>query len=139
MKKLLFTLATLLLLPSLSQAGNVYQECMDENYMTDAGLTKCANEEANRIMADAQKRVNTMAGHRYFKPWVDEKHNFKDFLNSWTAYRDYYCHLYGFAFTQNKDTYGALQEARCKITMNQQFRKDIESVVKTYQNTLPQY
>lgn len=139
MKKTFFTVLCLGLFSAFNAtAGEEYTRCLELNYQTNEGLVKCADEETARVMDDLNKRYGIVAGHKYFRPWNNASHSFADLKTAWLKYRDDYCNLLGYSLTHNKNMYGIVEEARCKLRETLRFQKDVETLVKNYQKTLTQ-
>lgn len=118
---------------TLNAKADLYQECLDKNYMSDKEMSGCNEAEADRIMAQIRKRMNSIAATNYFNNWNQNRKEFSALLNNWTVFRDKYCSLYGYTYTQGMGTISALQTSKCQIDMNKRFLNDIENVVKVYQ------
>lgn len=139
MKKTFFTVLCLGLLTAFNAAaGEEYTKCLDLNYQTYDGLAKCADEETARIMDSLNQRYGVVAGHKYFRPWNNASHSFADLKTAWLKYRDDYCNLLGYSLTHADNTYGTVEEARCKLRETISFQNDIETLVTNYQKTLTQ-
>lgn len=113
--------------------ADLYQECLDKNYMSDTEMAGCNKAEADRIMAQIRKRVNTIAATSYFNSWNQSRKDFSNLLADWSKFRDNYCDLYGYTYTQGMGTISKLQTTKCMIDMNKRFLDDVEMIVKIYQ------
>ena len=139
MKKLfLGVLCGGMLVAFTAQAGDEYGQCLELNFQTDAGLIKCAEQETTRVMSELDKRYAVVAGHKYFRPWNNDSHSFAALKTAWLKYRDDACNLLGYSLITGGDEYGKVEEVRCKLRETLRFQKDIETLVKNYQKTLPQ-
>ena len=85
-------------------------------------------------MAQVRKRVNSIAATSYFNDWNSSRKDLKQLMEDWETFRDKYCSLYGYTYTQGKGTISALQTAKCKINMNKRFLDDVEAIVNIYKD-----
>ena len=125
--------AALMMTTAINAHASLYEECLDKNYMSDNAMAGCNDDEANRIMAQIRKRMNSIAATRYFNNWASSKDDFNKLLSEWEKFRDDYCSLNGYAYTQGKGTISVLQTSKCRIDMNKRFLDDVEMIVKIYQ------
>lgn len=112
--------------------ADLYQECLDKNYMNDKEMAKCNDDEATRIMGEIRKKMNSIAATSYFNNWDPSKKEFKDLLNNWETLRNQYCDLFGYTFTQGTGSISDLQTSKCNVDMNKRFLDDLESIVNVY-------
>ena len=115
-----------------SAQADLYQECLDKNYMSDKEMARCNDDEATRIMGEIRKKVNSMAATNYFNNWDPAKKNFKVLLSNWDNLRNEYCDLYGYTYTQGLGTISILQTSKCNLDMNKRFLDDLENIVNIY-------
>lgn len=112
-----------------------YSDCMAKATI-DQEIVMCNNAEAARLMRNLQKRYNAISSNKYFSSWDDKTlsaaQNFQLLFRQWVDYRDKYCSLYGFTFTQGQGTLGSVQESQCLIDLTKHFAKDVESVIDVY-------
>ena len=94
--------------------ADLYQECLD-------------------IMGEIRKRMNSIAATSYFNNWNSSRKDFTQLLDNWVEFRDKYCDLYGYTYTQDLGTISNLQRTKCQIDMNKRFLDDVEAIVKIYQ------
>ena len=136
MQKKLGSLAAAFLLVAAAnaKAADLYEECLDKNYMSDTAMAGCSEDEALRVMAQVRKRVNSIAATSYFNDWKSSRKDLKQLMEDWETFRDKYCSLYGYTYTQGKGTISALQTAKCKINMNKRFLDDVEAIVNIYKD-----
>lgn len=133
MKKTLGCLAISFAALLATQAkADLYQECLDKNYMNDKEMAKCNDDEATRIMGEIRKKMNSIAATSYFNNWDPSKKEFKDLLNNWETLRNQYCDLFGYTFTQGTGSISDLQTSKCNVDMNKRFLDDLESIVNVY-------
>lgn len=113
--------------------ADLYQECLDKHYMSDNEMAGCNEAEADRIMGEIRKRMNSIAATSYFNNWNSSRKDFTQLLDNWVEFRDKYCDLYGYTYTQDLGTISNLQRTKCQIDMNKRFLDDVEAIVKIYQ------
>ena len=123
--------SSLALLPIQARA-DLYQECLDKNYMSDRDMASCNNDEATRIMGEIRKKMNSIASTGYFNNWSPSKKGFQEILQNWENLRDQYCDLYGYAYTQGMGTISVLNTSQCKVDMNQRFLTDLDNIINVY-------
>ena len=84
--------------------ADLYQECLDKHYMSDNEMAGCNEAEADRIMGEIRKRMNSIAATSYFNNWNSSRKDFTQLLDNWVEFRDKYCDLYGYTYTQDLGT-----------------------------------
>ncbi len=113
------TLCTCCLSIASASAADEYKKCMDENYMSDYGMTTCNNEEYDRKYATAKGIVNQLATSPYYQNWtsgnVGPEKQAQILLSQWEQYVDYFCNFYGYVFTQGEGTIYQLQMSQCRV------------------------
>lgn len=136
MRKQLYLLtAAAVLFGGTEAKADVYKDCLDKNYMSDQAMSTCTLQEAERVMRMIKQKYNALAANPYFKQWNANNSEFGNLINNWTQYRNQYCDLYGYTYTQGQGTISALQSASCVLNMNKQFLQDIEEINKIYQES----
>lgn len=136
MRKQLYLLtAAAVLFGGAEAKADVYKDCLDKNYMSDQAMATCTLQEAERVMRTIKQKYNALAANPYFKQWNANNSEFGNLINNWTQYRDRYCDLYGYTYTQGLGTISALQSAGCVLNMNKQFLQDVEEITKIYQES----
>lgn len=120
-----------------SSDDDVYNKCIENSGGGDQALTTCTLAEAERILKSVQQKYNSLASNAYFKGWTKENStvaaNFKSLYNDWLSYRNQYCSLYGFSFTQGEGSLGELSGAECVLEMTKRENKDMDAVIQNYQ------
>ena len=96
-------------------------------------MAGCNEAEADRIMGEIRKRMNWIDATSYFNNWNSSRKDFTQLLDNWVEFRDKYCDLYGYTYTQDLGTISNLQRTKCQIDMNKRFLDDVEAIVKIYQ------
>lgn len=114
--------------------ADLYQECLDKNYMSDKEMAKCSDDEAKRIMGEIRKKINSIAATSYFNNWAPSRKQYNDLLENWETFREQYCDLLGYTYTQGMGTISILQTATCNVDMNKRFLQDIENVINVYKD-----
>lgn len=112
-----------------------YDDCLAKA-TTDQDLVMCNDMESARLMRNLQKRYNAISTNKYFSSWDDKTlsaaQNFQLLFRQWVEYRDKYCSLYGFTFTQGEGTLGSVQQSQCMVDLTKRFAKDVESIISVY-------
>lgn len=130
----IFILAAGILTGSVVQAGE-YENCMAQA-PGDSDITKCNNAETARVMRSLQSRYNSLASNKYFTQWNDKtlasSQNFQMLLRQWVDYRDKYCSLYGYTFSQGQGTITEVQKSQCMLDLTNRFAKDVEAIIRIY-------
>lgn len=133
-------LITTLFLASMSVsasalAATTYDVCM-ANAQGDFDIAKCNNEEAAREMRKIQSRVSSLMTNKYFTQWNDQtlssSQNFQSLLKQWVDYRNKYCSLYSYTFSQGIGTITDVQKSQCMLDLTNRFSQNIEAIVKIY-------
>jgi len=130
--KLGYLAAVLLAVSAVEAKADLYQECLDKNYMSDTAMAGCGEDEAARVMVQIKKRMNSIAATAYFNNWNTDRKDFNNLLDDWEKFRDKYCSLYGYTYTQGQGTISSLQTSSCKVDMNERFLTDVEAIVNIY-------
>lgn len=112
--------------------ADLYQECLDKNYMSDKEMAKCSDDEATRIMGEIRKKINSIAATSYFNNWAPSRKQYNELLDNWDKFRSQYCDLLGYTYTQGMGTISILQTATCNVDMNNRLLQDIENVITVY-------
>lgn len=134
-KELCFLTAAAVMLGCFEARADVYKDCLDKNYMSDKAMATCTLQEADRVMKTIKQKYNALAANSYFKQWNAGNREFANLVTNWTQYRDRYCDLYGYTFTQGMGTISDLQSANCILNMNKSFLQDVEELNKIYQES----
>ena len=135
MRRKIGSLAVVLLtVAAVNAQADIYEECLDKNYMSVTAMAGCGEDEAVRIMTQVRKRVNSIAATNYFNDWNSNRKDLPQLMTDWETFRDKYCSLYGYTYTQGKGTISALQTAKCKIDMNKRFLDDVEAIINIYKD-----
>lgn len=102
-----------------ASAADEYKKCLDENYMSDYGMTTCNNQEYDRKFQVAKKIIKQLAGSPYYQGWVSgnigPEKQADDLISQWERYINYFCNFYGYVFTQGEGTIYQLQMAQCRV------------------------
>lgn len=129
------TFAAVLALSAAEARADQYQDCLAQA-PGDLGITRCNNEETARVMRKLQSRYNSVSSNKYFSNWNDKTlsaaQNFQQLLRQWTDYRDKYCSLYGYTFSQGVGTLTDVQKSQCSLDLTNRFAQDIEAIINIY-------
>lgn len=117
------------------RAADDYKTCMAQA-RGDSDIVECNNAETARVMRRLQSRYNALVRNKYFASWNDKTltpaQNFQLLFRQWVDYRDKYCSLYGYTFSQNQGTISKVQTSQCLLDLTNRFSKDVESVISVY-------
>ncbi len=131
-QKIGYLAAALITATAINAHASLYEECLDKNYMSDRAMAKCNEDEANTIMAQIRKRMNSIAATNYFNNWASSKDDYQKLLSDWERFRNNYCSLNGYAYSQGQGTISIYQSTKCLIDMNKRFLDDVEAIVNIY-------
>lgn len=80
--------------------------------------------------------MNSIAATSYFNNWNSSRKDFTQLLDNWVEFRDKYCDLYGYTYTQDLGTISNLQRTKCQIDMNKRFWTMLKQLSKSIRKTL---
>lgn len=132
---LLFSLVSVICLYSLNSKAAEYDVCLN-SARNDYDIAACNVDEATRLLRTANSKLATLAANPYFKNWDNPKQstsqNFKDFLDKWVLFRDQYCSLIGYTYSQGQGSISRISETKCSVDMTKRLVSDIDQVVSSY-------
>ena len=71
-----------------------------------------------------------------FTQWNDQtlssSQNFQTLLKQWIDYRNKYCSLYSYTFSQGIGTITDVQKSQCMLDLTNRFASNVEAIVKIY-------
>ena len=116
-------------------ASSDYDSCMN-NAQGDFDIAKCNNDEVSREMRKIQSRLSSIMTNKYFTQWNDQtlssSQNFQTLLKQWIDYRNKYCSLYSYTFSQGIGTITDVQKSQCMLDLTNLFASNVEAIVKIY-------
>lgn len=116
-------------------ASSDYDSCMN-NAQGDFDIAKCNNDEVSREMRKIQSRLSSIMTNKYFTQWNDQtlssSQNFQTLLKQWIDYRNKYCSLYSYTFSQGIGTITDVQKSQCMLDLTNRFASNVEAIVKIY-------
>ncbi len=116
-------------------AATAYEKCMS-GAPGDFDIINCNNAEVSRVMRKIQTRYSSLTTNKYFTRWNDQtlssSQNFQLLLQRWTEYRDKYCALYGYTFSQGIGTITNVQASQCRLDLTNRFAQDVEAIINIY-------
>ena len=137
MKKVFLTAAACGVLFAAGAKADEYQDCMSKA-VSDMAIIECNDNETTRLVRNVQTRYSALSGNKYFSGWNDQTlssaQNFQMLMKQWLDFRDKYCSLYGYTFSQGEGTLSRVQESQCLVDLTKRFAKDVESVIAVYNN-----
>ena len=113
-----------------------YNNCVDLADGSIMKLTECTVQETRRIYKLVQEKYKELAAISYFSRWNagsgSVNSNMQKLLTDWVNYRDLYCSLYGYAYSQGEGTITPLNEAECSLELTKRHNKDMDAVITLY-------
>lgn len=114
-----------------------YNNCIDAADGSNMKLTECTVNETRRITKLIQEKYNELAQNNYFSQWnyngISQR-NIQQMLNTWERFSAEYCSLYGYAYSQGMGNITELNEAECNLEMAKRHNKDMDAIIKLYQD-----
>ena len=109
-------------------------KCIEQHYMSDREMAKCMDDESERIWLQIKKKFNSIAATKYFDLWTENigRERYAIMYKNMEDLRDYFCSLYGYAFTQDKGTISVVQRSQCILKMNERYLKDIDKIIEAF-------
>lgn len=129
----IFALAVLLLSSGAALAKEPVFECTNNSDKSDEAYAKCYLEDAKRQLGGIKEKYDKLAANPLLQKWNNGngmfKGNLKDLFESWVAYRNRYCSLYGVAFEHYNGESAAFHQADCIRDMTLKHNAQMEAIV----------
>ena len=128
-------LAVMLLAATSLKAADV-NDCINNSDKSDDAYSRCWLEEAKRLTAEIKDKYEILTKNKLANEWNKGngmfKGNLKDTFDSWVAYRNRFCSLYGVAGNQETGETKAFHQAMCLVDQSKNHNAQLGALITTF-------